>query len=252
MATPARHGLSVTPTPWLVWGRALLLGSVGMATGVLSHALGDGRLPGAISLGFLWVGCVLTASIFLTVRATARRLTLLVLGAQTAVHAALSALAGHRGEEPLAIAPATVPDRVAGVGTGGAGDAGRPERFHDQYEALVATMPAGRGNDWLAHQIDHFTAQGPAMIVAHLGGAVALGLFLAVGESAVWRLLLLAAARTHVRAGAWRLALAAACVRHGVAVRAGLLGAPHAPVLTPALLDRRVTAHRGPPLALAA
>lgn len=246
MATPARHGLSVTPTPSLVWGRALLLGSVGMATGVLSHALGDGYLPGAVSLVLLWVGCVLAASTFLLGRASALRLTLVVLGAQTVVHTALSAMAGHRGEETLAEAPATVPEGV------GAMDAGRPERFHDQYDALVATMPAGQGNDWLAHQIDHFTAQGPAMIVAHLGGAAALGLFLAVGESAVWRLLLLAAARTHVRIGSWRLVLAAACVRHGVALRAGLLVAPHTPVLAPAVLDRRVTAHRGPPLTLAA
>src|SRR5690606_34237617 len=85
----------------------------------------------------------------------------------------------------------------------------RPERFHDQYDALVDTMPAGRGNDWLAHQIDHFTAQGPGMIAAHTGGAVVLGLFLAVGENALWRLLLLVAARARVRLCAWRLALAA-------------------------------------------
>lgn len=243
MATPARDGLSVTPTPWLVWGRALLLGSVGMATGVFSHLLGDGYLPGALSLAFVWVGCVLAASVFLLGRATALRLAVVVLGAQTAVHAALSALAGHRGDAVLDVAPAPV---VSAPG------AARPERFQDQYHALVDTLPAERGNDWLAHQIDHFTAQGPGMIAAHTGGAVVLGLFLAVGENALWRLLLLVAARARVRLCAWRLALAAACVRRGVALRADMLRAPPTPQLIPALLDRRVLTHRGPPLVLAA
>ncbi|WP_162598792.1 hypothetical protein [Nocardioides gilvus] len=251
MANHAPRELSVTPTPSLVWGRALLLGSVGLATGVLSHALGDGRLPGAGSLTALWVVCVLGSAAFLLGRASSLRLILLVLGAQTGVHTALSALAGHRGDGALDAAPAPV---VTGSTTGWTtgSTTGRPERFHDQYEALVATLPAGRGDDWLAHQIDHFTAQGPGMVLAHLGGAIALGLFLAVGERALWRLLLLVAARTRVRLCAWQLLLASACARRGVALRAGLLRAPGTPVLTPALLDRRVLSHRGPPMALAA
>lgn len=239
----ARHELSVTPTPWVVWGRALLLGSVGFGAGAVSHGLGDGHFPGVGTLTMVWAACVLVCAVFLIGRAGVVRLTLLVLGGQTAVHAALSVLAGHRGEG--APAPATVP-LVDGSTTG------RPERFHDQYEVLVETLPAGQGHDWLGHQIDHFTAQGPAMIAAHLGGAIVVGLFLAVGENALWRLLLLMAARARVRVCAWQLVLASVCVRRGVALRAGMLSAPHSPAVPSLLLERRVLTHRGPPLVLAA
>lgn len=239
--SPARPG-TVVPTPVAVWARAGVLGTVAMATGTASHVLGQGHLPGPVALTVLLAVCVVAAALFLRVRATPGRLVLLVVAGQTAVHGALSSLAGHRGDP----APAAVPAPAAPLGEG------RPSRFFDHYEAVAASSAAQPGSDWLAHQVEHLTAQGPAMVLAHLGGAVALGLFLAVGESALWSLVALAVARAQVRARACVHAGVARGVRRGVALRASLLGVPVLPSLRPTLLDRRPPRRRGPPFVLAA
>ncbi|MBE7323435.1 hypothetical protein IEQ44_02055 [Nocardioides sp. Y6] len=245
MASPVRPGTAgaVASARVPVWGRAGVLGAVAMATGTVSHVLGQGHLPGPVALAALLAVCVAVAAFFLRVRATAVRLVLLVVAGQTFVHGALSSLAGHRGD--ASPAPTPLPDMPTG-------DA-RPSRFFDHYESVAASTLAGpTRSDWLAHQVEHLTAQGPAMVLAHLGGAVALGLFLAVGESALWSLLALAVARALVRTRALTQTAVARGVRRGVALRAGLLGSPLLPVLRPALLDRRTEKHRGPPFVLVA
>lgn len=240
---PLTRTRAPVPTLVAVWGRASVLGAVAMATGTASHVLGQGHLPGPVALTSVLAACVVAAALFLRVRATAVRLVLLVVAGQTLVHGALSSLAGHRGDEaPVAALAPTAP-------VGGA----RPSRFFDHYEAVAAATAGGPPrSDWLAHQVDHLTAQGPAMVLAHVGGAVVLGLFLAVGESALWSLLALAVARALVRTRALTQAAVARGVRRGVALRAGLLGTPALPPLRPALLDRRPERHRGPPFVLAA
>lgn len=243
--------MSTVSTPWLVWGRSFVLGAVALGTGTGSHVLGQGHLPGPGAMLVVLGLCVLGSTFFLRVRATPLRLVGLVVAGQTVVHGALSALAGHRGDGTTTAAVAATPS---------SSEAARPSRFYDHFEAVAAAStqtgagldPAGARGDWLAHQVEHLTAQGPVMVVAHLLGAVALGLFLAVGETALWSLLALAVTRALLSSRAQLLCVAAAGVRHGVALRAGLSGVPVVPFLRPALFDRRPPGRRGPPFVLAA
>ena len=236
----------------MVWGRSWVLGAVVAASGIASHLMGQGRLPGPWALGGVFVACVLVVSCFLRVRASSARLVLLVVGGQTFVHAALSGLAGHRGDSAGASVSAGIASG-APAGPAAASSSETPERFFDHYQALSAATPApAGGEDWLAHQVQHLTDQSPLMVAAHLLGATAVALFLAVGEGALWRILLLTAARARVRTGLWLLCLTAHRTRHGVSRAASLLGLPAITRLRPALLDRRTRHHRGPPYVLAA
>jgi hypothetical protein len=242
-----RHPTTATPSAHLLWGRALILGAVALASGVLSHLAGGGRLPGAVSMTVLLLASVALASRFLRCRAGSWRLVLLVVAGQTLVHGLLSGLAGHRGSatEVTRAVPAVVPVPVP-VETGR-----RTGTLYDVYAAGVPTPQTGDGG-WLAHQVDHLTAQGPAMVLAHVGGAVALGLFLGVGESALWALLLLMPSRHDVARAAWRQVLVAADVRRGVMLSRLRIRAPRVQVRTSQLFDRAVVRRRGPPALLAA
>lgn len=241
------------PSRLVLRGRAAVLGTVALASGLLSHAAGGGRLPAPPLLALLLLGSVLLATRVVRVRRTPTGIVLLVLAGQTLAHAVLSALAGHEGQRSTGpsvlapVVPATGMDRTGSL--------------FDHYNATYAPPPgvgtgAGDGSalplGWLGHQVDHLVDQGPAMVLAHLAGAVLLGLFLAVGEGALWRLLLLAAARARVTAVAWRLALVAGGVRRGVEL-AGARQRPVAPQpRVSQVLDRRGPRHRGPPFVLAA
>ena len=242
----AQRGLLPGPTPSLVWGRAAVLGSLGFASGVVSHAVAGGTLPGPVALLTLLGACVLIAAPVLRRRASAPVLALGVLVFQTGVHAVLSAVAGHRGghvsevAQQQSVQQPPVPFPVQGGGT-----------LLEQYRASAETV-RGPEQDWLAHQLDHFVAQGPAMMLAHFAAAVALGLFLFVGEDALWRLLALAAARTHewvhrgLRARA-RLAAVLGSRREPAALLVGV-----EQVFVPQVLGTPVERRRGPPVVLAA
>lgn len=236
----------------LVWGRAGVLGTAALATGAVSHVAGGGRLPGSLALLALLAVSVLAAARFLLTRASAGRLVLLVLAGQTLVHAALSALAGHHGQHP------------AGVGV--TPPAAGPTNLYDHYATTVPTAPPRAlstspevvgeqsrvADGWVAHQVDHFVQQGPAMVLAHLVGAVVLGLFLAVGEQSLWRLIALGVSRRLVCLAADRI------VRQTVGVAPGLgIRTVPAPDRLAALADSQVLGHdvdrrRGPPFLLAA
>lgn len=243
------------PDRFWVRARAVVVGSVAFGTGVASHVAGGGLLPGPVAMTLLLVASILAAGRFLLVRAGAPRLVLLVVLGQTLAHAALSGLAGHRGDPAT---PAAVPEPVAApepVATAGR----RTGNLFDHYESIVPTVqgsPAGPGvpGDWLTHQVEHFVAQGPAMVLAHLAGAVALGLFLAVGEHSLWRLLLLVAARRVVAAADGRALAVAAEVLAGQSRRRGpalVLGRTHLST-GPQRLDGDQVTRRGPPFVLAA
>ena len=65
------------------------------------------------------------------------------------------------------------------------------------------------GGAWWQHQLDHLSAQGMPMVTAHLVAALAVGLWLAEGEAAVWDRVVLRLADV-ARAVVRRVALARA------------------------------------------
>lgn len=219
-----------------------MLGSVGLATGAGSHLLGGGRLPhAAVLLALLAVSVVVSARFLLT-WAGAGRLVVLVVLAQSGWHLVLSLLAGHAGDASAGVpAPAPLPLTDA---------AGRTGSLHDAYLATVPVAPAPPGparEGLLAHQVEHVAGQGASMVLAHVLGAALLGLFLARGEVALWRLLALAAART----------LATTRVPAPVPLslqvtRPGPVRPPRVPVATSQVLGRGTPTRRGPPFLLAA
>lgn len=229
------------PTPLLVWGRAGVLGSVACATGVVSHAVAGGLLPGVLGLTLLFASCVLVAAACVLRQVRPGRAVLLVLLGQTWAHGVLSATAGHRGPDG-ATAPTGIdgPLVVDGRGT-----------LLDQYRSASDDL-ARPGQEWLLHQVEHFTAQSPAMLAAHLGGAALLGLFLALGEDALFKLIALALARSDARQRERRvlalISTLAACAAR-CHVRVGPLVAQ---VSAPQVLQAPVLRHRGPPFVLAA
>lgn len=248
-----------------MWARAVALGPVVLLSGVVSHVTADGLLPGPGVLVVLLAVCTAVSAVLLRTRASALRLVALLVGGQGLTHLLLSAGAGHTGSgATTTVAAGGSP--AAGSALHAAADEGgrRVGSLSDHFEAATAAggraaevaplgaAPGGLGSS-VGHLADHALAQGPLMLVAHLLGAVALGLWLALGESALWGLLVLAAVQV-------RLALVAdGCARplraslHGAMDAARRLPVPaplHLPL--PDSLPHRLVARRGPPLLLAA
>lgn len=209
-----------------MWGRAALLGVAMLGTGTVSHVSAGGLLPHPVALLALAVGFVALAARFLLGPASTRRVVALVVLGQGAAHTALSALAGHRG------------------------DAGTPEHVHARHRAVPSGGVWHRAEHLTEHLTEHLAEQGPLMLGAHLAGAVALGLVLAVGERALWALVHLAAARVVVMATAGRSAAAALAVLRSAA--ATPRPRPRVTGFTPVpRLDRPALSRRGPPVLLA-
>lgn len=191
------------PGSFLLWLRAWLLGSVALLSGTVAHTSAAGLLPSWPALGGLLLACTVAGATFLRRRASGVRLVALVLAGQTAVHLVLTMLAGHRGDAPVA-GPA-VPAEVVPPAAAGQPAAGSAT---DQLMAqLLAEHPAhatGAGGaaptlGTLPHLVDHVVEQGPLMLLAHTAAAAALGLWLAVGERALWALLTTGSSRL----GSW-------------------------------------------------
>lgn len=214
--------------PGVLWGRAVLLASVTVFLGALGHVTADGLLPGPVAMALLYVVAVVGAAAFLARPATALRLVVLLVGGQTAVHLVLSTAAGHAGD-PARTAAGPLP---AG-GSLPTVDGRRVGSFQDAFDAGGAhaggpTLPVG-------HLLDHLTGHAP-MMLAHLLVAAAVGLWLAVGERALFTLIALA-----VRVVVARL-------RPLPAVRR-LVPAPAAPAAAlRSLVLARAVSRRGPPL----
>lgn len=232
--------MSARVSPALRWWRALALASVAVGTGAVAHVSADGLLPGAVGLTVLVALCTALIAAFLGRQASTLRVVTLVVAGQAFVHAGLAALAGHRGDPLATPAPhPVIPPLGSGPRTGS---------YFDQWahtQPTGATAPAVPG--WLVHTVTDVAAH-PAMALAHVGAAVAVGLWLAVGERALWAVLALTAA------------LAVRLVR---ALAAGLVLPPALPV-APASRSRRRpriprtlqhspgVSRRGPPHLLAA
>lgn len=246
-----------------MWLRAAVLGPVVLVSGAVSHVAADGRLPSAVPMVLVLAGCTVLSAFFLRSRASALRLVALLVGGQAATHLLLSVTAGHHGAAPGA---GTTPGPVSGSSTGPAlqvvaDDGGRRVgSLADHFDAASATggrageaVTAGPFAQAASHLVEHTLAQGPLMLLAHTLGAVVLGLWLAVGESALWHLLVLASVRARV-AATLPLAL--------LPLRASALGGldaarrlPVPPLLLLPLertLPHRLVTRRGPPFLLAA
>ncbi len=252
-------------TPVLLWSRAALLAGVVLVVSVLGHVAADGLLPGPFALLALLAATTVVSARFLTRQASAVRIVALLGAGQVAVHGVLTLLAGHGSDRP---------GGSSGPAAAGAGgfvfDGRQAERsgsYFDQVAAMQAAAPAGpgpvpagagadRSGDALVssvgHLVDHLATQSLAMVLAHLGVVAVLGLWLGVGERALWTLLALTTARVRCA-----VATLVAVVRSGVAGvllervrRTPYLRGTGRPVVPLPHLLHHVVAHRGPPALL--
>jgi hypothetical protein len=176
----------------LRWCRALLLATVALTAGVAAHLGADGLMPGRAALVILFLTCTVGAAVFLGRPASRLRVVLLLVGGQTFIHGGLTALAGHRGDPPLVREAASVPDFRTASGAGG-----RVGSLMDQFYAAQTGVAAGDRIQLavpypVQHLIADLTGAHAVMAVGHLAAAVVAGLWLAMGERALWRVLTLA------------------------------------------------------------
>ncbi len=78
----------------LLWLRALLLATVAVSAGSVAHVTADGALPGAPAMVVLLALGTAAAAPLLRTRASTRRVVLLLVLGQAAVHAVLTAASG--------------------------------------------------------------------------------------------------------------------------------------------------------------
>jgi hypothetical protein len=176
--------------PGLRWSRATLLAAVAFLAGVLAHLSAGGLMPGRPALVVLFAVCLLTAASLLGRPASTLRLLVLLMAGQTFIHGALTAMAGHQGDPPLARTP--VPQPVQHLPVAATGDGRRVGSLYDQLyanqprPATQLTVPAP-----VQHLIADMTGPHALMALAHLAAAAVVGLWLAVGERALWTVLAL-------------------------------------------------------------
>ncbi len=193
--------------------RAAMLTVVVVGFGTVAHVSADGLLPSAPGFVALTLLCLAASGALMSRPAGALRLVTLTVLGQAGVHVALTLVAGH----------GTVPSPT-----------------EHAVEPHAETSP-------LAHLLSDLTAANAPMMALHLAAAVGVGLWLAVGERALWTVLALTGA-----------SLVGVLVLAGVVIRP-LVGpgrtapAPHCyvPPRRPAAVVRCVV-RRGPPALLAA
>lgn len=215
----------------LLWARALVLAAVALLGGTVAHTAADGLLPSTRAMLVLLAAAALVASRFVR-RPPSRTLTvLLVIGGQTAIHVALTLLAGHRGD-----VPASAPAVALAPATGS---------LHDELMGGRVPRAATPSGEWVTHLARHVSEQSPWMVLGHLVAAVLLGWWVATGETAVCRLLVLVGVRLRER-------LTGPTSPHpgpgrGTALRPPRDAAP-APVVRRRPWVVGALTHRGPPL----
>jgi hypothetical protein len=238
-------------TPALVWSRATLLATVVVVVSALGHVLADGLLPGPVAMAGLLLATTVVSARFLTRQASTVRLVALLVGGQAAVHGVLSLLAGHGTGHGAARGAAASGARFVFDGR----QTERTGSYFDQVEAMQAAAPgaAGPGQVGWGHLADHLAAQGIAMLLAHLAAVALLGVWLAVGERALWTVLTLVGSRVlDVVAHAARNPGQSIGLVLERARRAPYLGGLGRAVVPLPHLLHHVVAHRGPPALLAA
>jgi hypothetical protein len=169
----------------LLWARAGIVSALTFLVGAVGHVSTGGLLPSWFALAAMFAVGTTICAVVLVHPASARRIVALVVLGQAACHALLSLTAGHAGE-PAAVSPAVNP--AAGPGALPTSGGGRVGSLQDYYEAMVGT-PATSSTLTLpdpAALLDHLP-----MFLAHAGVAVLVGLWLAMGERALWTVLTL-------------------------------------------------------------
>jgi hypothetical protein len=178
--------------PALRWARAVLLTAVSMVSGVVAHVSAGGLMPGPTAALLLCGLCLGAVGSLLGRPASTLRIVGLLIAGQMFIHGALTALAGHRGD-PLPAGSPTVDlarqqlDVYSGRGrrTGSLHD----QLYPEQHEAApTLTVPAP-----VQHLVEDVTGPHAVMALAHLAAAVAIGLWLAMGERALWTVIALTA-----------------------------------------------------------
>ncbi|MFC4786452.1 hypothetical protein ACT8ZV_18395 [Nocardioides sp. MAHUQ-72] len=223
----------------LLWGRALLLAAVVLVTGVVGHTSADGLLPGPAGLTVLAALVLVTCAALLGRPATRLRLVAVTVGGQTLVHLALTVTAGHAGDHTTAVvrrAPSPLP----------VVDGRRVGSLLDQYDAAAGPALGPGPALPLGHLVADLSDHAP-MMAAHLVASALVGLWLAVGEQALWTLVALAGALACAPLRVLVAVVPAPAARRQNPVVAAWPG-PTAP--TPLLA--RAVVRRGPPSALAA
>lgn len=243
----------------LRWTRAALVGAVAVAVGTLAHVGADGRLPGAVGLVSVLVLTTAAAVPFLARQASAVRVALLLVAGQTLVHGQLSLLAGHGGHGPgpgsdADPSVAAVPGPPTPMPAADSRVGSFRELAHGTAEPAAAVAPDAAVAAPLGHLLDHLAGQPPQMVLGHLAAAAAVGLWLAIGERALFVVLALLAAPV-LRPGALGAAAAgllaavagaAACLRAARTLRGG-----SRTVVPLRHLVTGAVARRGPPALLA-
>ncbi len=247
---------STRPDSAVVLLRAGVLSAVALVLGAAGHVLADGLLPGPGTLLLILAAILVPNTALLRRPASAARVVTLVVGGQTAIHLALTVTAGHAGHPaasavapPAPPAPPMPPTELAALEVV---DGRRVGNLYDAFsaaeQARLATTVDGGGAGGLGHLVDHLVTDLTAhawMAVAHLVAAVLVGLWLALGERALWTLLALLA-----RVILACLSRAAIGVGTPPPVRARYAAHPDRAVLDVDRLARSVV-RRGPPALLA-
>jgi len=216
--------------PVVIWGRAALLAAVTMFLGVAAHVTADGLLPSVAWLVVLAAFAVVPCAALLARPASTLRIVLTLAGGQALVHLALTVTAGHTTHA----ASGHVHAGAATSHSAGAGSALQTLQA-GQGGAVSGGLSAGQ---LAGHLVDH-----APMMVVHLLAAALVGLWLAVGERALWTLVSLTAALVlgPLRHLAALTPLGRPLVEHAVAT-------PREPRSSPTELLARSVVRRGPPL----
>jgi hypothetical protein len=170
----------------LLWIRAAVVSTFALGVGAVAHVQAGGLLPGPGALLAMVLGATLASAPLLRRQGSTVRIVALLVAGQSAVHVALSATAGHRGD-PLTprVAPVAPPAGTGGGRRGSYFDVAYASNVREHAGSLSVPAP-------LLHAITDATEH-PLMALAHLLAAAACGWWLARGERALWRLLELSA-----------------------------------------------------------
>lgn len=197
----------------LVVVRALLVAGLSLLLATIAHVSAGGLLPAVWTLGMMGLLCLAGSAMVLDRQASRSRLALLLIGGQTTIHFAMTALAGH-------------------------GDEG----------GLQASTALGALHDAVHHLRADAFSDGP-MMAAHLAAAAATGLVLGHAERALWTVLVLVARAAALVAVVLRW-LPVPVATRPVTVRTR--PEAHLPRLRAQLITRASVVRRGPPALLTA